>query len=179
MQSGVYAIRNLVTGDRYIGSTINFRARWNVHRCDLRNHIHHNQHLVNAWHHYGEANFVFEIIELCCKDQLTVREQFHLDCALAESGVRCYNLSPIADTRSGGLSESGRERKRQIMLGNLQTYGRVRPQEERDRISAGNRGKVRSPEAIENYRRAAQAREAKNRMKAQAIPVVKPWEVVR
>src|SRR3546814_3467774 len=95
------------------------------------------------------------------------------------AGIVTYNLSPIADHRRRAMPEAEREQKRQRLLGNLNTYGRVRPQDERDRISAGNRGKVRSPEAIENYRRAAQAREAKNRAEAQAIQVVKPWEVVQ
>lgn len=179
MQSGIYAIRNLVTGDCYIGSTINFRERWNCHRCDLRNKVHHNRHLTGAWHKHGEANFVFEVLEQCEEAVLIVREQHWLDAANSTPRIVTYNLSPIADHRRREMPDAEREQKRQRLLGNLNTYGRVRPQNERDRISAGNRGKVRSQEAIENYRRAAQAREARNRAEAQAIPVVKPWEVVR
>lgn len=175
MQSGIYRIRNLVTGDVYIGSTKDFRKRWNVHRCDLRNKVHHNRHFVYAWHKYGEANFAFEVVERCGVDVLIEREQAWLDAAQSAPGVRCYNLSPVA--ASGGLSEAGRERIRQSSLGNTHTLGRVRSQEERDRISVGNSGKKRSPESIENYRKAAKLREQRNREAAQAIPVSKPWEV--
>lgn len=176
MQCGIYQIRNLVTEDRYIGSTIHFKQRWSTHRCDLRNKVHHNQHLVSAWHKHGESNFAFEVLEECSPDNLLVREQVHLDAARALSGIQVYNLSPIADHRGGGLSDEGRRRKQEAMRGNAHTFGRKRPPEECAAISAGNRGKVRSPEAIENYRRAAQKREAENRRLSQAIPVSKPWE---
>ena len=35
--SGIYQIRNLVNGKRYVGSAVNLRARWRQHTCEHRN----------------------------------------------------------------------------------------------------------------------------------------------
>lgn len=170
----IYEIRNLETGNVYIGQTIDFKMRWSVHRGYLRSGNHCNRHLQNAWNKYGENKFRFSVIEECDPGDLDTREQFHIDKALSIPGQIVYNLSPVA--QKGFLTEEGRERKRQVMLGNLHTVGRVRPESERLAISVGNKGKKRSPEAIENYRKAAQKREAESRAASQAIPIVKPWE---
>lgn len=174
MNIGIYEIRNTETGDVYIGQTIDFKMRWSVHRGYLRSGEHVNRYLQNAWNKYGEAKFKFTILETCEPGVLNAREQFYIDKAFATPGQVVYNLSPVS--KKGFLTEDGRDRKRHAMRGNLHTFGRVRPESERLAISAGNKGKKRSPEAIENYRKAAQKREAESRAASQAIPVTKPWE---
>ena len=76
----IYQIRNIVNNAVYIGSILkrNPQDRWVRHRKDLRGNHHHSQHLQRAWNKYGEANFVFEILEEIDGDVLP-REQWYLN----------------------------------------------------------------------------------------------------
>lgn len=77
--SCVYKIENAVTGDMYIGSTIDVVKRWRSHKSDLNSSRHHSRYLQNAWNKYGEENFVFTILVI--SDSVTIRlyEQLLLD----------------------------------------------------------------------------------------------------
>jgi len=61
-QSGIYQIRNLITGDLYIGQSINLMNRKGQHFSCLRLNRNNHPHLQNAFNKYGEENFVFEIL---------------------------------------------------------------------------------------------------------------------
>lgn len=64
MREGIiYSITNLENGKRYIGRTINPKARKKYHIDSLKEGCHHNNHLQSAWDKYGEENFVHEVIE--------------------------------------------------------------------------------------------------------------------
>lgn len=76
MACGIYAITNLTTGKRYIGSSNNVKKRWNGHLSLLVRNRHYNKHLQRAWNKYGGADFDFTIVEECCKGALTERELF-------------------------------------------------------------------------------------------------------
>jgi group I intron endonuclease len=67
---GIYAIRNLFNGKRYIGSTVNLRSRAKAHRTCLRGGYHHSKKLQRAWNKYGENAFVFEVMECCAASRL-------------------------------------------------------------------------------------------------------------
>jgi len=73
---GIYQIRNLNNGKRYIGSTLrNFKGRWKVHKSLLNNNKHSNKHLQLSWNKYGEKSFVFEILfELEDNDEILKKE---------------------------------------------------------------------------------------------------------
>jgi group I intron endonuclease len=102
-QIGVYQIRNVVTGQLYIGSsTRSLRHRLAEHLHQLRRKHHHNRHLQNAWLKWGQQNFAFEIIELVEKaEDVREREQFHIDRVQAIDPKFGYNLN---DRAAGGLS---------------------------------------------------------------------------
>jgi group I intron endonuclease len=62
----IYAIRNVITNQRYVGKTINLKRRWCQHSRHLLNsdcHKDFNRHLFNSAKKYGIANFVFEVLE--------------------------------------------------------------------------------------------------------------------
>jgi group I intron endonuclease len=111
--SGIYCIRNIINGKRYIGSSKDIVGyRWPKHKGELKNKNHHSKHLENAWYKYGEVNFVFEIIEECepIKEKLIEREQFWLDTVriknfdgtLGEIDIKLsYNISPTAGSPLG------------------------------------------------------------------------------
>ena len=85
---GIYSITNLVNNKVYVGSSTNINHRFITHKSRLRNNIHCNKHLQNAWNKYGEENFKFEVIEECEEDKLTEREQYWID---FYGGMNCSN----------------------------------------------------------------------------------------
>jgi group I intron endonuclease len=63
----------------YIGQTINFNKRIFQHKKDLRNGIHANRYLQNAWNFYGKDNFIFEVLEFCQIEELNKKECFFIE----------------------------------------------------------------------------------------------------
>ncbi len=74
--SGIYEIKNLINGKRYIGQTSDLDYRWLHHRSDLKHQKHHSKHLQYAWNKYGEKNFIFVLIEKCPCFILDDREKY-------------------------------------------------------------------------------------------------------
>lgn len=102
IRSGVYAIRCLENGKVYIGSAVNFRSRWRVHRCHLSKGTHHSQHLQFAWNKYGADRFIFEILETVLdRSNLIQVEQAWLDRIRPFDRKIGYNLSPTASSCLG------------------------------------------------------------------------------
>jgi group I intron endonuclease len=99
--SGIYRIRNLLDGKVYIGSAINFRTRWNSHRCLLRQGKHFCEHLQAAWNKHGAHAFVYEVIEACENDRLIEREQHWLDAVKSYNRSFGYNSRPKAENQLG------------------------------------------------------------------------------
>ncbi|GAH42586.1 unnamed protein product, partial [marine sediment metagenome] len=91
MSSGVYQIKNQVNGKRYIGSSTNLWHRWTQHLNSLRRGQHYNPHLQAAFRKYGEAAFVFQLLEHSSPENLIECEQYYLDMLLPE-----YNIAPNA-----------------------------------------------------------------------------------
>lgn len=89
--SGVYEIKNLVSGKRYVGSSVNVEARWKRHIYELELGIHHNTPLQRAWVKYGPQAFSHNILETCDDDTLRQTEQRYLDEEKPE-----YNTSTLA-----------------------------------------------------------------------------------
>lgn len=98
MNSGIYQIENLISGRRYIGSTVNFKNRFRQHKCGLRGGKHENTHLQKAWAKYGEDAFSFTVLLYCEKENLIFHEQRVIDTYNYNS---MYNISPTAGNCSG------------------------------------------------------------------------------
>lgn len=91
---GVYRIKNIKTNKFYIGSTIDsFRMRLKAHKEALNRGSHKNKYLQNAWNKYGAEAFVFEIVEVCEKDNCREREQYYLDLG---PWKQMYNINSLA-----------------------------------------------------------------------------------
>ena len=124
---GIYAIVNKQTGKFYIGSAVDFEARWRVHKCQLRNGKHHSQHLQRSWDKYGEENFDFIVVEIVERDRLLGVEQSYLRTLKPFDGVTGYNVSEKAT----GVCLSGRKNP---------NYGKQMSQEQREKISRTLKG---------------------------------------
>ena len=128
MASGIYKIKNIVTDDIYVGQTNNFDRRFAEHKRDLNNQKAANIHLQRAWNKYKECSFEFSIVEECPVEKLNEREMFWV--AHYDSYHNGYNMT----------------------FGGDGTRGYVATEETRRKISAGLRGKPKSPEHIQKMR---------------------------
>lgn len=137
--SGIYQIRNLINGKRYIGSARCFRIRWNSHRTYLRKGQHHSRHLQASWRKHGQESFVFEILELCHAESLIRREQAWLDRERPE-----FNICPTAGSTFGRYHSS--ETRAKIADRAMGRKAPPRSPEYRRKISARFKGKQKSAE---------------------------------
>ena len=101
---GVYGIRCCTSGYVYVGSAVDIEQRFKHHRRTLRENICVNKVLQFAWNIFGEANFAFEVLEVCVGEQLELREAFH-----AERAENLFNLGKVV-RRPKGMTPEGRLR---------------------------------------------------------------------
>jgi hypothetical protein len=95
-QSGVYRITCKPTGKQYVGSAKKFRARWSLHRVQLRQGKHHAPYLQNSWDKYGADAIAFEVLLVCDHKMALFYEQIMLDALKPE-----FNTSPVAGSALG------------------------------------------------------------------------------
>lgn len=107
---GVYLIKNTLTDTAYVGSSVNIKTRWTVHKSSLRGGYHANVHLQRAWNKYGEQAFQFVVLELCSVETLREIEQKWLDFHRKESKV--YNMAiNTSDPMTGRVSSEETRQK--------------------------------------------------------------------
>lgn len=148
MQSGIYIIKNTVNGKLYVGSAIDIRIRWNIHRSDLNLNKHHSILLQRSWNKYGESNFIFELIENCTKDNLIKCEQFWLDFFESYSSDIGYNVCKKAGSRLG-------------MKHSEETKAKLRKphsEETKRKIGEKSKGRKASPETLKKMSEASKGR---------------------
>lgn len=151
---GIYKITNTVTGKFYIGSAVNIKRRWAIHRSRLGANTHVNRHLQNSWNKHGEDSFTFEVLEYCEKKRLIEREQFYID-----NEKPAYNISPTAGNRLG--VESTDETKRKISEARK---GKVKSDESKRKMSEakmGNQYSLGFKHTDETKRKISEARKGK------------------
>lgn len=85
--SGIYCIKNNITGKIYIGSSKHIMSRIfggsstsHIKSLTLNNHI--NHHLQGSWNIYGKDNFSYYILELCNISDLLNKEKHYFDTLL-------------------------------------------------------------------------------------------------
>lgn len=78
-QAGVYKITCKANGKFYIGSAVNFKKRWNLHKVNLRKGNHHSKYMQNCWNKYGQDFIEFEVLLVCKPEQVLMYEQTYLD----------------------------------------------------------------------------------------------------
>lgn len=79
-KSGIYRFTNILTGDCYIGSSVNMSTRFYDH-FNLKQVEKNKGKSIFYWAilKYGLENFTLEILENCSQDELLIREQYYLD----------------------------------------------------------------------------------------------------
>lgn len=161
MASGIYQIRNQVNGNRYIGSAVNIRKRWQEHVSGLRNRRHHSRYLQRAFDKYGESAFLFEVLERVEPEALVAREQHFLDVLAPEYNIASTAGSQLGCRRSlesrrkmserkkgGRLTEGHRRKIGEALLGHQVTN------ETRRKLSIANTGYRHTGESKQKMRKA-------------------------
>lgn len=94
MKCYIYFIINQIDNKRYVGQTTNFSRRKNQHIRKLKDNIHPNPKLQNAWNTYGEENFIIEKItyENLSKQELDEMEIYYIK-KYNTFGENGYNLT--------------------------------------------------------------------------------------
>ena len=87
--AGVYEVVCLPTGQRYIGSTSNFKTRVRMHRYRGRT-LTHTPSFNEAWAQYGEAAFKMRVLEQT--DNYAQREREIIRDAI-EAGEQLFNIN--------------------------------------------------------------------------------------
>lgn len=129
---GIYCIENLVNGKKYIGQSVDIKARFRKHNNLLCNNKHNNVHLQSAWNLYKECNFKFYIIEECLAEQLDEREKYYIKELRVLDDNFGYNIE------SGGhLNRSMSEVTKRKISKSLE--GRILTDEHRQKIGEANR----------------------------------------
>jgi group I intron endonuclease len=154
--SGVYQIRNTTTGQAYIGSAVNMGIRWSKHKYELRRNLHDNQFLQRAWRKYGEANFIFEPLEITSKNFLIEKEQYYLDKIqpFADLGAG-YNICKIAASVFGRKhSEETKQKMSKMRQGKKHTI------ESKQKMSEVHKSRLRNL-SLEVYKNMSDAQKGK------------------
>ena len=113
-KSGIYCILNLINGKRYVGSSVDIKARWARHKYNLKKNKHPNKHLQAAWNKCGKNSFVFEIQELCAVELLKEREEYWIQNYRSYRKQNGYNKSRFKD----GITIYSAETKKKISAEN-------------------------------------------------------------
>lgn len=98
--SGIYTIRNLITGAVYVGQTINLKGRREHHFGLLSKGKHPNRRLQEDYSTYGSGAFVFRREEFCLTGFLCEREAHYIK-QLARRTIRRHRQRGFAETAHG------------------------------------------------------------------------------
>jgi len=79
MASGIYRIKNKISGSCYVGSAQDLNGRWRSHKHSLRHKKKSPPKLQRAWDKYGETAFEFSVLEECPREVLLDREQHYIE----------------------------------------------------------------------------------------------------
>lgn len=132
----VYKITCVVTGRVYIGSTINYNKRRNLHLSSLRRGTSHCIKLQRAFNKYGEKCFIFEVIECVLGlEDLHLRESFWIN---EFDSIRA-GLNIAKDTKIPMLGRKHSDETKQLMSKNSPHHkgalGKIRSVETKARQS--------------------------------------------
>lgn len=130
---GIYKITCKKNGKMYIGQSNDIKRRFNQHRTQTS-----NKNLKADMELYGIDEFVFEILEECTVEELTVRENYYLDTLKPE-----YNI--LLEGQTVFVSDETREKQRKAKLGKKLTPKHCK------KIAISNTGKKMSEEACRKH----------------------------
>lgn len=88
MMQGIYKITNIITGEEYVGQSVDIKKRWYEHKRKLNNATH---SLKISFKKFGIDKFEFIVLELCEQESLNERETHWIN-----------KLKPVFNSFKGG-----------------------------------------------------------------------------
>lgn len=152
--TGIYEIRNLVNGKRYVGSAVHFGYRWTKHQSQLAKGNHHSRHLQRAWEKYGSTAFEFRKLIICGRENLIMYEQAAMDAYKPE-----YNVAPKAGSALGVVRTA--EAIARTVATRRARGGWSPTQETREKISATLKGQPGRPHTAESILKMSELQKAR------------------
>lgn len=145
LSTGIYEIRNIKNGRRYIGSAVKVAKRWREHVRQLDEGKHSNRFLSRCWKKNGRDSFVFRVLLVCDKKNLIMYEQIMIDFYKPE-----YNSAPVAGSRLGlKMSEDSRAKMRASRRKDFSPMtGKNHSQRTKEKISGAKKGVKQDPEVV-------------------------------
>lgn len=160
LNTGIYEIRNIKNGRKYIGSAVNVSKRWRQHLKGLEEGKHHSRFMQRCWNKNGGENFIFRVIVACSVENLIMYEQAAIDAMQPE-----YNSASVAGSQMGvKFSAESRAKCAAAARRTKNFTGKTHSEESRKKISEAKKGKKQSPCAVK--RRADAIRRLKGRHSA-------------
>jgi group I intron endonuclease len=152
--TGIYGIRNKVSGKFYVGQSIDIHRRWTKHKAAALRPSGKTA-LLDALRAYGADGFDFIVIEECVESELNERERHWI--AKLDAMANGYNHLDGGGQGPRLLRDDTRERFRAAQLGkkasaetrekiSRSSKGRRPTDETRAKMSAAMKGRVFSPE---------------------------------
>lgn len=102
---GIYCITNLTNSKVYIGQSINIPKRMQDHLFKAFGIGQCSRHLYNAMRKYGIDNFEWDILELCKREELSIREAYYIKKFKATNRLNGYNSSDYDEKGNIKLSD--------------------------------------------------------------------------
>jgi group I intron endonuclease len=121
-------------------------GRWETHLMLLRAGKN-TPHLQGAWDRYGEAAFVFEILETVGESRfLSEREGYYCETFKSYNRDYGYNLKIVSPNGSASYSDESRRKMAEAKLGKPgPMLGKSFTPEHREKLAAAKRGVKRGP----------------------------------
>lgn len=163
MESGIYRIKNIITGECYVGSALNIERRWREHKRQFKKNSHSNIHMQRSYNKYGADAFVYNVLDYC--ENVLEREQMFID-----SGAFSYNLCKVAGSKAG--CKASAETKAKISAAGK---GRVFSAETKAKISAALKNQVISEETKAKMSAAKKGKKCSAEHKAKISTAVKAY----
>ena len=98
--AGVYSIRNIETGQQYIGSSIDIHYRLKSHLRDLTHCLHANGPLQGAFDKHGPDSFEVRAVEVNIEISRLPEKEAEVITKLLRSGASLYNLTADGQGRA-------------------------------------------------------------------------------
>jgi group I intron endonuclease len=145
---GIYLIKNIVTGMKYVGSSNNVRARVIGHMRKLINSKHDNRYLQAAWNVDGRDAFRWALIEIVASAaDLATTEAVHIAEFHAGFGDGGYNL--VINPGTGSLADDVRRRMSETRKGQRAwNKGVPCPEHVKQASRTLLKGRIKTPEEI-------------------------------
>lgn len=120
--SGIYSIKNIINGKVYIGKSTHLYRRKYQHFTALKKGKHSNTYLQASFDKYKFDSFIFEVLEQCDVNELSVKEHYWINLFDSCNRAKGYNLEIVNSDGSNSRCYDSINRMRKTINANKEKY---------------------------------------------------------